>query len=626
MIKRTLLAVGTIALAVVIAADAVAAAIPLRPALATLAGPSAPFVERRLTVSDPSKALAMNVPRSWESVNLPGRFVRHRFAVGELTTVSSALDQADATWIVVPALNGSRGAVSFRSTNYPNTYLRHQSFRVKQHENDGSELFRNDASFQVRGGLTGQARTFSFEATNVPGHFLRHQNGQLWIANRTAGNSALFANDATFRQSSGSGFRTTDREISLEASNVGGHFLRHRLALGELTAVNPRSNLDRADATWIVRPALSGHVGAVSFESKNYPGTFLRHQAFRVKQHADDGSNSNLFRLDASFFERPGLVGAATKSFEAVNAPGFFIRHQNFQFWISRRDNSDLFRKDASFSERPPQFVAPGDCTAFFRRWRTGIDNDDLMNVCGWVMGLNQYCERRDARPMVSWEGNRRYLACQQNWRESSYLEEFEQLALGTAEQFVAAANAAAPFVSIAVSAIACADGVIFACATLVLDIAQLAGATPPGIARDAVDGADEAGKCADGNIVACAQLGVRGARLAGLEIPGKDAAEVAVNTQKCTQRDFAACVALGLKAADAAGVPVGLGRGEIADALDCASGDTAACASLGERAVAAGTGLPLGGVIGAADNARKCAASDNDACIALGKALVSAA
>jgi hypothetical protein len=113
--------------------------------------------------------------------------------------------------------------------------------------------------------------------------------------------------------------------------NVSKQYLRHRLALGELTPVNPASNLDRADATWIVRPALSGIPGAVSFESKNYPGTYLRHQDFRLKQQRDDGADTHLFRMDASFYEKPALAGGPGR-YEAVNTPGSFIRHQNYQF------------------------------------------------------------------------------------------------------------------------------------------------------------------------------------------------------------------------------------------------------------------------------------------------------
>jgi hypothetical protein len=150
-----------------------------------------------------------------EASNVRGQYIRHRFTLGEITPVISDLDMKDATWVMRPALSGTPGAVSFEASNYPGTFLRHQAFRIKQHRNDNSDLFKKDASFHVHPGLSGLPGTVSFEAVNVPGHYIRHQNDQLWLANRDAGNKALFASDATFRQG-GPGFRPNDREVSLK--------------------------------------------------------------------------------------------------------------------------------------------------------------------------------------------------------------------------------------------------------------------------------------------------------------------------------------------------------------------------------------------------------------------------
>jgi hypothetical protein len=82
--------------------------------------------------------------------------------------------------------------VSFESVNYRGQYLRHQNYRIKLSDDDGSDLFRQDATFVVRRGLSGTPGTVSFESVNVPGHFIRHQNFELWLANRDAGNTMLF--------------------------------------------------------------------------------------------------------------------------------------------------------------------------------------------------------------------------------------------------------------------------------------------------------------------------------------------------------------------------------------------------------------------------------------------------
>jgi hypothetical protein len=135
---------------------------------------------------------------------------------------------------------------------------------------------------------------------------------------------------------------------SFESVDFPGLYIRHANSLGEITRIT--TPLDRADATFLLRPALSGPPGAVSFESVNYPGHFLRHQDFRIKLHKNDGSD--LFNKDASFIPRAGLAGGI--SYESVNFPGRFLRHRDYHLWVEDNDGSDLFRKDASFYQRAP--------------------------------------------------------------------------------------------------------------------------------------------------------------------------------------------------------------------------------------------------------------------------------
>ena len=137
---------------------------------------------------------------------------------------------------------------------------------------------------------------------------------------------------------------------SFESVNYPNRYMRHAFFLGELTPIS--SDLDRNDATFVLRPGLSGTPGAISFESINYPGQFLRHQNFRLKLNPDDGSP--LFHQDASFLPRPALAGQGMVSYESVNFPGFFIRHRDFHLWVEQNDGSQLFSLDASFQKRPP--------------------------------------------------------------------------------------------------------------------------------------------------------------------------------------------------------------------------------------------------------------------------------
>jgi hypothetical protein len=143
------------------------------------------------------------VAASLESLNLAGHFIRHRNSIGDLTRLTTSLDFADATFVLRPGLTGTADAVSFESVNYPGHYLRHQNYRIKLSRDDGSDLFRQDATFVVRPGLSGTPGTVSFESVNFPDHFIRHQNFELWLANKNAGNTALFPQDVSFWQTLG---------------------------------------------------------------------------------------------------------------------------------------------------------------------------------------------------------------------------------------------------------------------------------------------------------------------------------------------------------------------------------------------------------------------------------------
>jgi hypothetical protein len=90
---------------------------------------------------------------------------------------------------------------------------------------------------------------------------------------------------------------------------------------------------------------------AISFESINYPGYYLRHQNFQIKLHKNDGSR--LFQEDATFRKVSGLADYSKFSFESLNYPNYFIRHKNFLLYIER-GSGDLYRNDTTFSMAAP--------------------------------------------------------------------------------------------------------------------------------------------------------------------------------------------------------------------------------------------------------------------------------
>lgn len=149
-----------------------------------------------------SVAHAQTTSSSFQSVNYPDRYMRHKGFLGYIDPIQSDLDRNDASFIMVQGL-ADKTCFSFRSVNYPDHFLRHQNFEIKLHKPDGSDLYRKDATFKIVPGLYGEGG-FSFESVNYPGHYIRHQNFRLYI-HRIDG-SELFRKDATFALKRGLAF------------------------------------------------------------------------------------------------------------------------------------------------------------------------------------------------------------------------------------------------------------------------------------------------------------------------------------------------------------------------------------------------------------------------------------
>ena len=294
---------------------------------------------------------------SFEALGKPGLLMRHRNFLGELSGVANDLDRADATFRIRPIGNGD--TIRLEASNFPGHFLRHQNFRLKLHKDDGSDLFRQDSTFKTqRRGILSWTR---LESVNFPGHFVRHRNFELMIAPDDG--SPLFREDSTWRRLPPPLRNVPPGAISIQSDNFPGRFIRHRNSLGFITVVN--SDLDRRDATFVMRKALllpgdpvppgreGSHEICVSLEAINFPGHFLRHQGFRVKLHKNDGSL--LFRQDASFLFNGGndSEGNTGFSLESINNPGHFVRHSNFELFLAASDGSDLFNRDASWLPVP---------------------------------------------------------------------------------------------------------------------------------------------------------------------------------------------------------------------------------------------------------------------------------
>jgi hypothetical protein len=64
-------------------------------------------------------------------------------------------------------------SVSLESVNFPGRFLRHQDFRIKLHQYDGTVLFRQDASFMYQDGNDPAGNGgFSLESVDIELQFL----------------------------------------------------------------------------------------------------------------------------------------------------------------------------------------------------------------------------------------------------------------------------------------------------------------------------------------------------------------------------------------------------------------------------------------------------------------------
>ncbi|MEV4344290.1 AbfB domain-containing protein [Actinoplanes sp. NPDC049596] len=157
-----------------------------------------------------------------------------------------------------------------------------------------------------------------------------------------------------------SGALSVNRLASLRVTTPGytNRYLRHAAGAARTDAISTASSTtDRQDATFWVRPGLS-NTACYSFESRNFPGQYLRHRSYRVYREADTGGT---FAADATFCGRPGLSGAGT-SLESANLPGYYLRHRGEEVWVDAPSGGS-FNDDATWAIGAPLWRSGADLT-----------------------------------------------------------------------------------------------------------------------------------------------------------------------------------------------------------------------------------------------------------------------
>ncbi|MES2933612.1 MAG: AbfB domain-containing protein [Pseudomonadota bacterium] len=153
---------------------------------------SSPNMGRQPLTVIPAAFLSGN--NRFSASNVANSFIRHANSRARVDANVNPL--ADSQWRVVPGLADPL-AVSFESINFPGQFLRHRNGEIWKDASDGSTLFAGDATWKVRAGLNNPNQV-SFESFNFAGNFIRHRDFLLYSEAITPASSAIDKGDATF--------------------------------------------------------------------------------------------------------------------------------------------------------------------------------------------------------------------------------------------------------------------------------------------------------------------------------------------------------------------------------------------------------------------------------------------
>lgn len=139
------------------------------------------------------------------------------------------------------------------------------------------------------------------------------------------------------------------QSVSLRVTTTGydTRYLAHTGATVNTQVVTSSSSTSlKQQASWTVRTGL-GNSGCWSFESKDTPGSYLRHQNFVLQVAASDGSKQ--FKEDATFCSETGLTSQGS-SIRAWGYPTRYIRHYNSVGYIGSNGGVKEYDATSSFN------------------------------------------------------------------------------------------------------------------------------------------------------------------------------------------------------------------------------------------------------------------------------------
>jgi hypothetical protein len=147
---------------------------------------------------------------------------------------------------------------------------------------------------------------------------------------------------------------------SFESKNYPGYYLRHLQAGGQMSLAQISTAAERNAATFRVTPGIADNQH-VSLESVALPGMFITYvpsggstgAVILYQKWPIQSPNYQTFWRWQTFVVRPGLADATMVSFESLMSPAHYLRHHNFKIYMEQcADN--LAKSDATFKPVTP--------------------------------------------------------------------------------------------------------------------------------------------------------------------------------------------------------------------------------------------------------------------------------
>jgi len=156
---------------------------------------------------------------------------------------------------------------------------------------------------------------------------------------------------ATTSLNSGSTGLSVGASVSFRATTSGytTRYLTHSgSAINTQVVSSSSSSALKQQASWTVRAGLAGNSDCFSFESKDTPGSYIRHYNFELQLVANDGSKQ--MHEDATFCALSGFNGQGA-SIRAWGYPTRYIRHYNNVGYVASNGGVKTFDAAASFHD-----------------------------------------------------------------------------------------------------------------------------------------------------------------------------------------------------------------------------------------------------------------------------------